>query len=127
MLKGKLTFQNVLLCCVLLRWGGGGQGFLCMPNRSAEQNARERVNTAMTIVVKGVVTAKQIEEEFTRILPSVWRWTARRIADNMFTMTFPNALLINEWACFNPISMRQVKARILLVRWGLSFLIMISI
>jgi hypothetical protein len=116
------------MCCYVVCYsGGGGQGFLCMPNRSAEQNARERVNTAMTIVVKGVVTAKQIEEEFTRILPSVWRWTARRVADNMFTMTFPNALLINEWACFNPISMRQVKARILLVRWGLSFLIMISI
>jgi hypothetical protein len=70
------------------------------------------VNTTVVTVVKGVFSAKQIEEEFCRILPSVWRWAARRVANNMFTARFPNALLISEWACFNPISVRVVKAKI---------------
>jgi hypothetical protein len=54
------------------------------------------------IVVKGSISAKQLEDEFGRILPEGWRWTTRKVADNMFTIRFPNALLIQEWACFNP-------------------------
>jgi hypothetical protein len=51
---------------------------------------RERVNTVIVKVLKGVVTAKMIEDEFTRILPRLWRWTARKIVDNQFTVRFPN-------------------------------------
>jgi hypothetical protein len=63
-------------------------------------------------VLKGVVTAMQVEEEFTRILPNTWRWTTRRVADNMFTVRFPNAQTIKDWEIFNPISLRNVKAKI---------------
>jgi hypothetical protein len=38
-----------------------------------------------------------VEEEFTRLLPKDWRWTARHVADNMFTARFPNAHSIKEW------------------------------
>jgi hypothetical protein len=63
-------------------------------------------------MIKGVVTTKQIKEEFTRILPSAWRWIAIRVTDNMFTVRFPNAMLIKEWYYFNSISLRAVKAKI---------------
>jgi hypothetical protein len=89
-----------------------GQGFLCIPDIPSEQNARERINTIVVTMIKGVVTTKQIKEEFTRILPSAWRWIAIRVTDNMFTVRFPNAMLIKEWYCFNSISLRAVKAKI---------------
>lgn len=47
------------------------------------------MNTAIITVVSGQVTAKQIEDEFTRILSGVWRWTARRVDDNKFLVRFP--------------------------------------
>jgi hypothetical protein len=36
----------------------------------------------------------------------------------MFTVRFPNALLIQEWACFNPIKMRSVKAKVHVALWN---------
>jgi hypothetical protein len=69
-------------------------------------------------VLKGVIPAKQLEDELSRILPKGWRWTARKVADNMFTVRFPNALLIQEWACLNPIKMRSVKAKIHIASWN---------
>jgi hypothetical protein len=51
-------------------------------------------------------------------MPRVWKWTARRIADNMFTVCFPNPQVIRDWNCFNPISMRGVKAKIQVVPWS---------
>jgi hypothetical protein len=65
-----------------------------------------------------VVTSRQIEEEFIRILPKNWRWSARHVADNMFTVRFPNAQTIKEWEVFNPISMRNVKAKINVDPWS---------
>jgi hypothetical protein len=110
---------NLSECVVVLcATQAEGQGFLCIPDRPSEQNARERINTVVVIVIKWVVTAKQIEEEFTRILPLAWRWTTRRVTDNMFTVRFPNALLIKEWSCFNPISLRVVKAKIQVNLWN---------
>jgi hypothetical protein len=72
----------------------------------------QTATTAVVTVLKGVVTAMQVEEEFTRILPNTWRWTTRRVADNMFTVRFPNAQTIKDWEIFNPISLRNVKAKI---------------
>jgi hypothetical protein len=54
-------------------------------------NARGRVNTAIVTVLKGEVTTKQVEDVFTRIQSGPWRWTTRRVADNKFTVRFPNA------------------------------------
>jgi hypothetical protein len=75
-------------------------------------NAKERVDTTIVSVLKGNVTTKQIEDEFTRILAGPWRWTARCVADNKFTVWFPNAQLIQEWSKFNPVKMRILKAKI---------------
>jgi hypothetical protein len=46
-----------------------GHAFFCIPDRPNEVNAREKVNTAIVIVLKESVSAKQIEDEFTQILP----------------------------------------------------------
>jgi hypothetical protein len=54
-------------------------------------NAKEGVNTTIVTILKGSVTSKQIEDEFTRILSGAWRWTARKVTDNKFTMRFPTA------------------------------------
>jgi hypothetical protein len=95
-----------------------GMAFFCSPNRPSQNHAKERVNTAIVTVLKGSITAKQLEEEFTRILSGVWRWTARRVADNKFTVRFPNVQLIQEWAKFNPVKMRTVKAKIQIETWN---------
>jgi hypothetical protein len=46
-----------------------GHSFFCIPDCPSQANSRERVNIAIVKVVKGYVTTKMIEEEFTRILP----------------------------------------------------------
>jgi hypothetical protein len=78
------------------RGGGrvGRRGFFLIPNRLSESNARERINTTVATVVKGVIYAKQLEVEFSRILFDGWRWTTRKVGDNMYIVRFPNALLI---------------------------------
>jgi hypothetical protein len=81
-------------------------------------NARERVNTVVVTVIKGDVTAKLIEEEFARILLGVWRWTARKVVVNKFLVRFPSAQLIKDWNRFNPISLRAVKAKVMVEPWN---------
>jgi hypothetical protein len=95
-----------------------GQGFFLIPDRPSETNAHERVNIAVVTIVKGSVRSKQIKDKFARILSERWRWTTRKVVDNMYTMRFPQASLIKEWACFNPISMRNVKAKISIAPWN---------
>jgi hypothetical protein len=95
-----------------------GQAFLCIPSIPNEANARERVNTGVVTVLKGNVTAKQMEDEITRILPKSWRWTARKVADNMFTVRFPNANLIKKWNCFILISIRSIKVELQVDPWN---------
>jgi hypothetical protein len=68
--------------------------------------------------VKGVISAKQLEDEFFRIHSDGWRWTAREVADYMYTVRFPNAPVIQEWACFNPIKMKSVKAKVHVASWN---------
>jgi hypothetical protein len=94
------------------------QAFFAIPDRPSKSNARERVNTAIITVLKGSVTTKHIEDEVHWISPSTWRWTSRRIADNIFTVRFPTTQLIKECECFNPISMRMVKAKIQVEPWN---------
>jgi hypothetical protein len=52
-----------------------GLAFFCIPNRPSMIHSRERVNTAIITVLKGSISAKQLEDEFTRIMSRVWRWT----------------------------------------------------
>jgi hypothetical protein len=95
-----------------------GQAFCVISNCPSEVNVRERINTVVVTVLKGNITARLIEEEFTRLLPKSWRWTTRKVVDNMFTMRFPNAQLIKDWNKFNPISLRAVRAKVHIEPWN---------
>jgi hypothetical protein len=90
-----------------------GQTFFCIPDRPSLANVREISNTIVVTMIKG-----RIEDKFTRILLGVWRWTARRMTDQQFTVRFPNAQLINDWGRFNPIKMRSTKAKIQIDSWN---------
>jgi hypothetical protein len=103
-----------LLCATQV----AGQGFFLIPNRPSESNARERINTAMVTVVKGIISAKYLEDEFSRIYSDGWRWMMRKVADNIYIVRFPNALMIQEWAYFNPIKMKSVKAKVQIASWN---------
>jgi hypothetical protein len=81
-----------------------GHAFFVIPRCPSEVNSHERINTVVVTILKGDVTVKLIEDEFARILFGVWRWTARKVVNNMYTVRFPNAQLIMEWNRFNPIS-----------------------
>jgi hypothetical protein len=81
-----------------------GYAFFVIPRCPSEVNSHERINTVVVTILKGDVTAKLIEDEFARILSGVWRWTARKVVDNMYIVRFPNAQLIMEWNRFNPIN-----------------------
>jgi hypothetical protein len=63
-------------------------------------------------VLKRDVPAKEVEAEFTRLFSGTWRWTARKVTDNKFTVRFPSVQLIKDWGRFNPVKMKTVKAKI---------------
>jgi hypothetical protein len=40
--------------------------------------------------------------EFKNVLSTkYWRWTAKQVADNKFTMRFPNAKMVQDYSNFN--------------------------
>jgi hypothetical protein len=53
-----------------------GQAFFFIFDRPSEAHMRERATTGIVTILKGIVTARQVEEEFIRLLPKAWRWTA---------------------------------------------------
>jgi hypothetical protein len=81
-------------------------------------NIKEKASTTIVTIVKGSPTAKQVEDEFTRILSGTWRWTARKIAENKFTVRFSTVQLIKDWGRFNPVKMRSVKAKLQIDLWN---------
>jgi len=53
-------------------------------------------------VSRGDLTSKQLENEFKSVVSSEhWKWSTRKIADNKFTMRFPNAKMVLEYSKFN--------------------------
>jgi hypothetical protein len=90
--KKKLSGLVAPLCAIQVE----GQSFFYIPDCSSQVNASERVNTTIVKMLKGDVTTKMIQEKFTRILPGLWWWTARKIAENQFTVRFPNVQLIKD-------------------------------
>jgi hypothetical protein len=65
------------------------------------KSAKEKASTTVINVVSGTATAKQIEREFMDLVGSdVWMLTARQVAENTFTMRFPNARMVRDWGHF---------------------------
>lgn len=68
------------------------------------------MNIVVVTVISGTVTAKQIVEEFSELLPTVWRWRVR----------FPTAQMIKDWDRLRPSGMRYVSAQIAIDPWNAS-------
>jgi hypothetical protein len=95
-----------------------GSTFFCIPYIPSLNHSKERVNMSIITVIKGSVTAKQLEEEFTRIMSGIWRWTAQKVANNKFIVRFPDVQVIRDWSKFNPIKLRTVNAKIQIDTWN---------
>jgi len=66
------------------------------------KTSKEKACFAVITVVKGELSAKQIEAEFKSIVSNgQWKWSAKKIAENKFSMRFPTAKMILDYANFN--------------------------
>jgi hypothetical protein len=71
-------------------------------------------------VIRGTLTAKELEMEFKNILsPNTWRWHARQVAENKYVMRFPNAKMVQDYSRFN-LGMKKVDAQITIEPWSSS-------
>ena len=66
-----------------------------------QKTSRDRSSTAIITVVRGELTAKQIELEFCNIIShEYWKWSAKALAKNKFAMRFPNAKMVHDYSKF---------------------------
>ncbi|KAG2632455.1 hypothetical protein PVAP13_2NG096246, partial [Panicum virgatum] len=87
-----------------------GQGFHVIPGNEVEDDPREMANCALITITRGIVTARQLENEFkSQAGPtSTWRWFAKKIADNKYQMRFPTAKKVEDLSFFTGMQMRTV-------------------
>uniref|UniRef100_K4AIT4 DUF4283 domain-containing protein n=1 Tax=Setaria italica TaxID=4555 RepID=K4AIT4_SETIT len=65
------------------------------------KTAREKASTTVITVISGELTAKQLEMEFRNIISgNLWKWTARKVAENKFRMRFPIAKMVVDYNNF---------------------------
>ena len=71
------------------------QSFFYIDEHIDHKAAKDKASVALITIVNGTLTAKQIELEFQNVLSNEhWRWSARQLADNKFSIRFPNAKMI---------------------------------
>lgn len=81
---------------------------------------REKASTAITTVINGTLTAKQIELEFRRVVGAdMWKWTARPMAENKFTMRFPSTKMVSDYSQFK-LGMKNSDEQMLIEPWSSS-------
>lgn len=94
------------------------QSFFFIEENIDPRVIKEKGSTTIIIVVEGVATSKQIEQEFTYLLGSeTWKWKARPIGEKKFVMRFPSVKLVNQWCHFKYLPMECVDARMKLETW----------
>jgi hypothetical protein len=80
---------------------------------------KEKASTTIVSVVQGLVGEKQIEQEFMNMVgKSVWRWSARKVGENKFLMSFPDPKMISDLGYFRPLGMRTTNAQITIDPWS---------
>jgi len=68
------------------------QSFFYIDENIDPKASREKARIAIITVSRGELTTKQLENDFKNVVSSEhWKWSARKIADNKFTMRFANA------------------------------------
>lgn len=94
-----------------------GQGFYYIEDTPCDQEGKDVSTLAMITVVKGEVTAKQIETEFKTLTgeESPWRWYAKKIADQKFQTRFPIAKALLKASHFRSMSLRSVPSAVIKV------------
>jgi predicted nucleotide-binding protein (sugar kinase/HSP70/actin superfamily) len=96
------------------------QSFFFIDEQIDQRVLRERASLAIITVIKGELSAKQLEMEFRNIISAeTWRWSARRVADNKYVMRFPNAKMVHEYSRFN-LGIKDVEAQITIKPWSSS-------
>ncbi|KAG2564270.1 hypothetical protein PVAP13_8KG244700 [Panicum virgatum] len=77
------------------------QSFFYIDEHIDMKTSKDKSSTAIIFVVKGELTAKQIEDEFCSIIShEYWKWSARAIAKNKYDMRFPNAKMVHDYSRF---------------------------
>jgi predicted nucleotide-binding protein (sugar kinase/HSP70/actin superfamily) len=88
------------------------QSFFYIEEQIDQKITRDRASMVIITVIRGELTAKQLEMEFTSIISAeTWRWSARKISEGKFVMRFPNTKMIQEYSKFN-LGMKKVDAHI---------------
>jgi hypothetical protein len=81
----------------------------------------EKASTAIITVIEGEVTAKHIESEFSNIVDkNVWKRSARKIANNKFSLRFPDARMVQVYKNFKSMALKVVNAQIVVEPWSSS-------
>ena len=63
------------------------------------------------------LTSKQIEGEFRRIVGAeVWKWNAKQVATNKFTMRFPTTKMVMDFSQFK-LGMMNDEAQMIIEPW----------
>ena len=77
------------------------QSFFFIDENIDLKASKDKTSTAIITMVKGDLTAKMIENEFTRLVSSAhWKWSAWQIADNKYTMRFPTPKMVLDYSNF---------------------------
>jgi hypothetical protein len=95
------------------------QSFFFIEEKLDKRVLQEKSSTTIITVVKGNASARQIEDEFKHVSEgSTWSWAARAIAENMFSMRFPDAKLVQVYNNFTSIGMKAADAQIKVSSWS---------
>jgi len=79
---------------------------------------REKASTAILTVINGTLSARQIEVEFRRIVAAdIWKWNAKQIAENKFTMRFLNSKMVLDCSQFK-LGMKTSNIQLLVEPWS---------
>ena len=77
------------------------QSFFFIDENIDPKASKDKASTAIISAVKGNLTAKMIENEFKRLVSSThWKWSARQVADNKYTMRFPTPKMLSDFSNF---------------------------
>jgi hypothetical protein len=94
------------------------QSFFFIDEQIDQKTLKERASVAIITMTDGMLTAKQIEQEFRNIISNdTWRWSAKRIAENKYIMRFPSAKMVMEYSRFK-LGMKSLDAQITVEPWA---------
>ncbi|CAL4943271.1 unnamed protein product [Urochloa decumbens] len=95
------------------------QSFFFIDEHIDPRAFKEKSSTAIISVIEGNATAKHIEVEFQNTVDNIqWRWVARKIADNKFSMRFPDARMVQVYSNFTSLGMKATNAKIRVEPWN---------